>query len=241
MSTTEILNDTEILEGPMPIKEYRALSVLGMLALGLGLLSGVAVFAPILGIFALVAIAVGGYALWHIHLNSDRLSGRWMAVGALILAPMFLSWGFAREFSRREWFVAHAREYADDFLSIMNRNEPYLAHQLKVEKKHRLDLHSNFQVVYQGDELATTEFQRFVTNSPAKEILAAAPNVKFQYEEYVRHKHSGLTDGVTLQYTYEAPASPKTRIWITIKRDFSNYTGKAEWQVMELSLVKPRG
>lgn len=241
MSPTDTLPEKEIIEGPMPLKEYRALSVLAMLALALGLLSAVAVITPILSIFALVAIAVGSYALWHIHVNSDRLSGRWMAIAPLILAPLFLGWGFSREFSRRELFVAHAHEYADDFLTILNHNEPYFAHQLKVEKKNRLDPHMNFQVAYQGDELATTEFQMFIGSSPCKEIMAAAPNVKFQYEEYLRHRHAGLTDGVTLQYTFETPTSGKTRFWISVKREYSNYTGNADWQVMDVSLAKPRG
>jgi hypothetical protein len=241
MSQAETLPKEETIEGPMPIKEYRALSVLAMVALALGVLSAVAVFAPILSIFALVAVAVGSYSLWHIHVNSDRLSGRWMAIAPLILAPLFLGWGFSREFSRRALFVTHAREFTDDFLTILNQNEPYFAHQLKVEKKNRLDPHMNFEVAYQGDEVATGEYQRFVGSSPSKEIMAAAPNVKFQYEGYVRHRHAGLTDGVSVQYTYETPTSGKTRFWVTVKREFSNYTGKADWQVIDVSIVKPRG
>src|SRR6185436_9109959 len=207
MSQTEALPKAETIEGPMPIKEYRALSVLAMLALALGLLSGVAVFAPILSAFALVALAVGSYALWHIHVNSDRLSGRWMAVAPLILAPLFLGWGFSREFSRRELFVGHAREFTDDFLTILNSNEPYFAHQLKVEKKHRLDPHMKFDAAYQGDVVGTGE-----------------------YERCGRHRHAGLTDGVAVQYTYETPTSGKPRFWSTVKREFSNYTGRADWQ-----------
>jgi hypothetical protein len=241
MSQTETLPKEETIEGPMPIKEYRALSVLAMLALVLGLLSGVAVFAPILSVFALVALAVGSYALWHLHVNSDRLSGRWMAIAPLILAPLFLGWGFSREFSRRELFVGHAREFSDDFLSILNRNEPFFAHQLKVAKKHRLDPQMNFQIAYQGDEHATSEYERFIGSSPCKEIMAAAPNARFHYEEFFRYRHAGLTDGVTLQYTYETPTSGKTPFWVTIKREYSNYTGTADWQIMDVSMVKPRG
>ena len=99
----------------------------------------------------------------------------------------------------------------------------------------------NFEVAYQRDEVATGEFQRFIDSSPFKEIMAAAPHVKFQFEECVHHRHSGLTDGVSLQYTYETPNSGKTRFWISVKREFSNYTGQADWQIMGVSLVKPRG
>jgi hypothetical protein len=241
MTPTETLPEAEIQDGPVPLTEYRALSWLGLLALGLGLLSGISAFAPVFCIFGLVAMAVGGYALWHIRANSDRITGRWLAVVPLVLAPLFMGWGFSREFARREIFFGHAREFGDGFLAILNRNEPYLAHQLKVEKKHRLDPHMNFQVAYQGDELATKEFDRFIGSSPAKEIMAAAPNAKFQFEEFVRYRHAGLTDGVSLQYTYETPGSGKTRFWMTMKREFSNYTGRADWQMMDITLIKPRG
>lgn len=233
--------ESETIEGPMPIKEYRALSVLAMIAMGLGLLSGISAFAPVLCIFGIVAMAFGGFALWHIHANSDRLAGRWMAAVPLVLAPLFMGWGFSREFSRREIFFRHAREFGDDFLAILNRNEPYIAHQLKVDKKHRLDPHMNFQVAYQGDEMATKEFDRFIGNSPSKEIMAAAPKVKFQFEEFTRYRHAGLTDGVSLQYTYEIPGEGKTRFWMSLKREYSNYIGRADWQLTDITLVKPRG
>ena len=226
----------------MPLKEYRALSLLGMFAMGLGLLSVVSAFAPVFCIFGLVAMAMGGYALWHIRANSDRITGEWMACVPLVLAPMFIGWGLSREFARREIFFGHAREFGDEFLEILNRNEPYLAHQLHVEKKHRLDPHMNFQVAYQGDEHATEQFNLFMGSSPAKEIMAAAPNARFQFEEFSRYSHiDGLTDGVSLQYTYETPTSGKTRFWMRLKREYSNYTGRADWQLMDISVVKPRG
>jgi hypothetical protein len=241
MIETETLPEPTVIEGAMPIKEYRALSMLAMMAMGLGLLSGVSAFAPVLCIFGIVAMAFGGFALWHIHVNSDRVTGRWMAAVPLVLAPLFMGWGFSREFSRREIFFGHAREFGDDFLSILNRNKPYFAHQFRVDKKQRLDPHMNFQVAYQGNEMATKEFERFVANSPVKEIMAAAPNVKFEFEEFTRYRHAGLTDGVSLQYTYEIPGGAKTRFWISIKREFSNYTGRADWQLTDISVVKPRG
>jgi len=242
MSTTQDLTETEMetLDGPMPVKDYRAVSVLGVASLVLGLISGVAVFSPILVVIPLVAAAVGGYSLWHIKANSDRLSGRWMAAVPLVLAPLFAGWGFSREYARREIFLAHAKEFTDDYLEILNRNEPYVAHQLRVQRKHRLDPKTNLQVAYQADETATSQMKMFLESSPSKEIMAAAPNVKFQFEEFVTHRHAGLTDVATLQYTYESPNSEKTRFWINLRRDFNNYTGRADWQIMDVTLNRIR-
>ncbi|MGI8978556.1 MAG: DUF4190 domain-containing protein [Pirellulaceae bacterium] len=239
MSPMEALPEAAAVDGPMPIKEYREVSVWAMAALGLGLLSGVSVFSPLLGIVPLVALVIGGYALRQV--NREGLAGRWMAVAPLVLAPLFLGWGCSREFSRREMFVTHAREFADDCLSILNRNEPYFAHQMMVDEKERLDPHMNFEVAYQGNERATEEYQRFIGSSPFRDILAAAPNAKFQYEDYLNHRHfDDLTDAVTLQYTYETPGSGKTRFWITVRRTFSIYTGRADWRMSDATIQKPR-
>lgn len=241
MTEIETLSPPAVSDGPMPIKEYRALSVWAMVALGLGLLSAVTLVSPLLGFVPLVAMVVGGLALRQIGLDSDRLSGRWMAVVPFILAPLFLGWGFSREFSRRERFFSHAHQFADEWLSILNRNEPYFAHQLRMTARDRLDPHMNFEVAYQRDEKATEAFNMFRESSPIREILAAAPDMKFQFEEFLEHQHTGIVDSVTMQYAMESPTTGKTRIWITVQRTFSNYIGRADWNISEISAQKPRG
>ena len=80
----------------------------------------------------------------------------------------------------------------------------------------------------------------FLDSSPSKEIMAAAPDVKFHFEDFVTHRHAGLTDVATLQYTYESPRSEKTRFWINLRRDFNNYTGRADWQVIDVTVFRTR-
>jgi hypothetical protein len=239
MSQIEALSEPTEIDGPLPVEDYRAISPLAITALGLGLLSVIAIFSPLLGFIPLAAMALGCYALRQISVDSERLSGRWMAVASLVLAPLFLGWGMSREFSRREQVYRHAREFADDWLGILNRKETYLAHQLKVPSKKRLDLHLNLEVAYQANETTTMDLNGFLGVSPVKEILAAAPNVRFQFEEFSYHNHSGLTDIVVMQYIYETPSSGKKRFWITAERTYSNYTGRSDWRISETSIYKP--
>ncbi|MBC7854531.1 MAG: DUF4190 domain-containing protein [Pirellulaceae bacterium] len=239
---SQIGNPPETLadDGPLTVPEYRAVSKWAMAALGLGLLSGISVISPLLGIVPLAALVIGGYALRQVH--REGLAGRWMAVAPLVLAPLFLGWGCSREISRREIFVAHAREFADDCLSILNQNEPYYAHQMMMDQKQRLDPHLNFEIAYQGNDRATEEYQRYMGTSPFKDILLAAPQVQFQFEEDLLHKHhDDLTDVVTLQYSYQTPGAEKKRFWITVQRTYSNYTGRADWRMSDPSILKPRG
>jgi len=241
MTEIETLSQPALAEGPMPITEYRALSVWAIAALVLGLLSGVAIAAPLLAVVPLVAMVVGGIALRRIALHSDRLSGRWMAVVPFLVAPLFLGWGFAREFSRRERLFTHSREFADEWLSILNRNQLHFAHQLKVQAKNRMDASTDLEVGYRQDEVANDNLKLFRESSPIREILAAAPQAKFQFEEYLRHEQEGFSDNVTLQYSYETPASGKSKCWIIVKRTYSNYTGRADWQIVEATSTKPHG
>ena len=241
MPQIEALSESVEIDELPPVEGYRALSLWAMAALALGLLSGIAVFSPILGIFSLAAIGVACYALWRISVNSDRLSGRWMAIVPLILAPFFLGWGVSRDFSRREVLYGHAREFADDWVSILSRKEKYLAHQLKVSSTQRLDLYLNMEVAYQANEAATNDFKTFVDNSPVREILAAAPDIHFHFVEFISHKRSGFNDTIVMQYVYETGSSGKTPVWITAQRTFSIYTGRSNWQIMGITTQKPFG
>ena len=238
MSQIEALSQPTEIDGQPPVEGYRGISLLAMTALGLGLLSGVVVFSPLLGFIPLAAMAIGGFAIRQISVDSERLSGRWMAVAPFLLAPLFLGWGISREISRREEVYACAREFADDWLDLLNRKETFLAHQLKVPSKQRLDLHLNMEVAYQTNETATSELKTFLESSPTKEILAAAPKARFHFEEFTSHQHHGFTDVVSMQYTYEGPATPKIRFWITTRRTYSNYTGRSDWEITNIARYK---
>ena len=222
-----------------PEKGYRAVSALAILSLVVGLLSMVAVASPLFGVVPLVAMVVSGVALRRIALNSDRLSGRWMAVVPLFLAPLFLGWGLSRDFSRRDKVLTHARKFGDDWLQILNRKESYVAHQLKVARKYRMDPHINLEAAYQRDENATREYTMFVGESPVKEILEAAPNARFEFEEALGHTQIGFVDTVTLQYLFESPATGKQRVWLTVRRTYGNFSDRADWTVAGISLTQP--
>ncbi|MFN0019750.1 MAG: hypothetical protein ACKVP0_15955 [Pirellulaceae bacterium] len=241
MPQIEALSESVDIDGVPPVEGYRALSLWAMAALALGLLSGIAVFSPLLGIFPLAAIGVASYALWRINVYSDRLAGRWMAIIPLFLAPFFLGWGLSRDFSRREVLYGHAREFADDWVSLLSRKEKYLAHQLKVSSTQRIDLYLNMEVAYQGNEAATSDFKMFVEGSPIREILAAAPDVHFHFVDFHSHKRSGFTDTIVMRYSYDTASSTKTQVWITAQRKYSIYTGRSNWQIMEISTQRPYG
>jgi hypothetical protein len=241
MPQIEDISESVDIEGSPPVEGYRALSVSAMVALVLGLFSGIAVFSPLLGIVPLVAMTIGGYSLWRISANSDRLSGRWMALAPFVLGPLFLGWGLSREFSRRERLFGYSREFAEDCFEIMNRKEAYLAHQLKVSGQKRLDMNLNMEIAYKRNEPAGNELKLYLEGSPVKEILEAAPNVKFQFEEFCHHRHEGFIDTLTLQYTYVTPTSSKTRFWIVVQRTYDIYENRIDWQVMNISLQKPHG
>lgn len=240
MADLELLSEPALSEGPQPIQEYRALSVWAIAALLLGLFSALTLVAPLLAIVPLVAMVVGAIALYRIAADSERLAGRWMALVPFILAPLFLGWSLTREFSRRERMYTHAREFADDWLQILNQNQPHFAHQLWMQRKERLDPQSNLEVAYQQNEKATEGFTMFLEARPMKDILEAAPRAKFHFEEFVSHEHGGLIDVVTMRYSYETPTTGTEKMWITAKRTYSIYTGRPDWNISGVALQPPR-
>jgi hypothetical protein len=241
MTPLETQLEPAAIDGSMSVQGYRALSILAMVSLGLGLLSAVAIASPILGIVPLVAIVVSGVALRRIALDSERLSGRWMAMVSLVLASLFMGWGLSRDFSRRERFFTHARKFADDFLEVLNRRAGYAAHQLKVQRKYRMDPNINLDAAYQQDENASREYEAFVGESPVKEILEASPNARFEFVGFLRHTPSGFVDTVFLQYSYQTPTEGRRPFWIKVRRTYSNLSDRADWNIEDVSIRRPAG
>jgi len=240
MSQLETQSRPVLVESGQPEQGYRAVSILAIVSLILGLLSMVTLVSPLLGFVAIAAIVVSCVALRRIAVNSDRLSGRTFAAVGVILPCLFLGWGLTKDFSRRDKVFGYARKFGDDWLQILKRRESYVAHQLKVVQKYRMDPQTNLEVAYQRDESATQEYKLFVGESPVKEILAAAPNVDFEFEEYFRHTQTGATDNVILQYRYITPSESK-QFWLTVRRNYSSISDRADWNVVGVTVMRPYG
>ena len=122
---------TDVGDGSDVVPGYRPVSVLAVLALLAGLLSGVAVFSPALLVVPLIAAALSVLALGDVSSRGDagegpevgdRKTGRWWALAGLALAVGFGVQSVATSLTQRSVSFRRAEAAAAMFLEMVRED-----------------------------------------------------------------------------------------------------------------------
>ena len=110
---------TEVLHNADELGPYRSLSTLAVAALVLGLCSPLAFVGPLLLAIPLVAIAAAWLALARIRASEDCLTGRPLALAAIVLAVAFAIASLTHVYVRDKLSTRLAGEAAQRWLSLV--------------------------------------------------------------------------------------------------------------------------
>jgi len=117
-------------EHPEPeLASYRPLSVLAMVALGLGLLSVTALPYPVLLTIPVSGVVVAVLAMWRIDRAEQPMLGRRLAVAGLWLSVVYLIAAPTSWLTREYWLTTRAKHLAEEFLDLV-QTEPARAYRL---------------------------------------------------------------------------------------------------------------
>lgn len=118
-------------DGSDVVPGYRPVSVLAVFALLAGMLSGAAIFSPVLLVVPLVASALAVMALKDVSSrgdaeddapSGDRKTGRWLALAGLALAVGFGTQSVATSLTQRSVAFARAEASAAMFLEMVRED-----------------------------------------------------------------------------------------------------------------------
>lgn len=109
------------------VPEYRSTSRLAILAAIIAVLSPAALFHPLLAIFAWVAAILAGLALLTM---TEQHSGRLLAMCVLVPTLIFGTLGPTHYFSKQHRMFTDAREFALQWLEMIDQGRLMEAHQL---------------------------------------------------------------------------------------------------------------
>ena len=112
------------------VARYRALSSLAVAGLLAGLLSPLAMFAPVLWLVPLAAVVLSGLALRRIAARWPELVGRPAALAGLMLGVAFLVAAPVDDLVYRYFLRQQARQFAEIWIDAVRHGEVYKAHQL---------------------------------------------------------------------------------------------------------------
>src|SRR5262245_27286585 len=112
------------------LPQYRSISWTAILAFLLALLSAVAVVNLLCLAFAVAAAGLSLFALQQISARPEVLSGRSLAMAALLLSVFIMVFAPAR-MAMRSWILQErGQELAVAFLDLLQQGKSYEAHQL---------------------------------------------------------------------------------------------------------------
>src|SRR5688500_8081138 len=97
---------------PEELSDYRPLNRYAIVALILGLASGLALTHPALLMIPALGAIISLLALRQFKVSETKQSGRSIAIIGLAASVMFASWSVARESSRQRYLFEHARQFA---------------------------------------------------------------------------------------------------------------------------------
>lgn len=219
------------------IAEYQALSGLAVAGLIFGLLTPVAMIAPLLWIVPLCAIILCGLALWQIRQNAPAMIGRKVALAGLILSLLFgaaapTDWLGYRWAIRRQ-----ARTFAGQWFDFLAHDQPHKAHQLTQHPKTRQPLDDKTLGDYYGEaSRAREELDHYVSERLIGALRALGKRARIRYYQTDFQAHRGNKDIVRQTYavTFEdREARGKKTFFVSLNLERLKLdTGQAEWQLM---------
>jgi hypothetical protein len=200
--------------------EYRSISKLALVALGLGLASALVLVNPLLVPIPLLAVAVAFVSLRSIAGGGGQVVGRAPAVVGLCLATLFLGWGIAARFTRAMTLEAHARTFAEAWLKLVAEGDLQQADQLRLPSQNRMRSAASRKEFYEKNPEATKSLADFVGAPVLRDFIAQGKNVKFQFESLDGQERSTYYDRLYLRYAFGDSASGNSQpLIITVKRE----------------------
>jgi hypothetical protein len=179
------------------VANYRALSVLALLGLLLGIASPFSFLAKGFLLLPLCGFAVSLLALRRIALSDGRLAGRWAAITGLALCVTCGAAAITREAVYRHLRTSHAQKFATQWLALVAAHETDQA----------------FKATYLGARPPAppepgmpvspkTPYETFLSDPLIQQIMAAGKDAKIHYVN-------------TLEFT------PQTRQDVFVRQQFS--------------------
>ena len=187
------------------LREYGAVSRWSVASLILGVVSFVALYAPLL----LIVPVLGAFAAWRaligIRESDMALVGRKAAPAGLALSTMFATAVPAQYAAARWWLLQEADAFGRQWFDYVKHDEPLKANQLCVPPTQRVPLENREQLLeyYQIKEGARDEIKFFLNDDLIKVLLRLGEKAQvrlYANEDFTQRRAVGVTNVYAVSY-----------------------------------------
>jgi len=191
--------------------QYRSISKLSLLALGLGLASALVLVNPLLAPIPLFAAVIALLSLRGIRASGGQVVGRVPAIAGLCLAMLFLGWGISARFSRA-WTLESRLPAHGRMGSAALRKE-----------------------FYEKNPQALADMTALFARPELRDFIALGKDAKVRFDSFDGNERTTHVDRLFLRYTFsDAQGSVAPRaLKITVKRQQDE--DHVDWQIESIA------
>ncbi len=237
MARIRIPSDRPVLSTPdeADVAQYRAVCGLAVVGSIVGLLSFVAVFAPMLWIVPALGVVLGILALRRIARETPTLVGRKAALMGLALSLVFAV-AAPTEFFYYRWLLRQeARQFAGYWFEYLLNKEPHKAHQLTDSAAGRQPLDEKLWEYYPTGAESREALEGYVARPVVRAILTLGNQAHVRFYNTESQSTENERDIVVQSFavTFSSEGEPKT-FFVRLVMERSQIAGKrkAGWRVV---------
>ncbi len=216
------------------IAEYRSVSLLSLAALGLGLLSPLALAFPLFLVVPVLAVLAALAAMRVIAANPSSLIGRKAAIVGLMLGLLFGAAAPARVFSR-DWVMQHrARAFAQSWFELLREGRFYEAHQLTLDRSYRERVGIALDLFYESNADMREKYDIFIETPPADKLFEFAGQGELRFDGIRSAGRRKSNDFVDIQYTFlfsDDGRNQEIPVIVLVSRKLDRDGKTAHWRI----------
>jgi len=215
--------------------QYRSISKLSLLALGLGLASALVLVNPLLAPIPLFAAVIALLSLRGIRASGGQVVGRVPAIAGLCLAMLFLGWGISARFSRAWTLESRARQFAEAWLQLVAEGDLQQADQLRLPAHGRMGSAALRKEFYEKNPQALADMTALFARPELRDFIALGKDAKVRFDSFDGNERTTHVDRLFLRYTFsDAQGSVAPRaLKITVKRQQDE--DHVDWQIESIA------
>jgi len=219
------------------LTQYRPISPLAVIALLVGLVSGLAIFHNLLWLVPVIGIVLSAVALKHTAPPDAIVSGRTAAIIGLAFSVLFGAMAVTTTFVEKRIVDKHAVEFASNWMNIARSgNLPQAAEWMRAPGV-RLPYESDYTKFYESNEDAQTLLTNLSSGKAMKHVLALDEDNRITFDgidEFTRVDGAFLYD---LRFTLPGKSEKEaTDVICSVRRTIERY--KTRWSVAKFSLAE---
>jgi hypothetical protein len=221
--------------------EYQAVCGWAIAAFVLGLFSVAALAAPVLWVVPVAGVSCAAVAMWRIKRSRGELIGWNLSLLGLALALIFGVAAPTHIVTRWMWLKQRAEVAGKQYIDLLQKNQPYAAHQLTLSEGMRQKSLDDAPAAYAADQKLLDRYNNFLKHEPAKSLLDHGGEAKVDLVSSSMLTSSEGADDIGLHYRISYPLDGTTKsidVGVVLRRTLDAHTQREEWFVLRSNAIE---